>query len=431
MVKNLKQKGLFFENEVLDELKDRFHLVNTDEDGKDRLFFENAGGALRLKSCVEAKAKYEEIPDCPERIHKTAISLQDIMRKGRKDILEVIFGASDGELLTELSASQTMYQMVGAVVENVPGNNVVTSILEHPSAYDAAAYYCRKTGKDLRVAKANRETGQIDPEEIISLIDEDTCLLSIIYASNVAGSIMDIREIIRAARSVKPDLYIITDAVQHIPHASVDVQDLKVDGINFAPYKAFGVRGCGFAYVSDRLARLPHRKLLGKDDSFWSLGTPTPSNFAAISAQVDYVCWIGSRYSRDTDRRKLYVEGMERIHLHERALLERLLNGSENAEGLRMQKGVTVHMDFEDLSKRDLILCISIDGLDYVKTVEEYGKKGIVVYERVATSIYSKRMLDAFGLKGAIRVSPLHCHGRYDVDRFLNATKEIVNSINH
>jgi cysteine desulfurase/selenocysteine lyase len=87
-------------------------------------------------------------------------------------------------------------------------------------------------------------------------------------------------------------------------------------------------------------------------------------------------------------------------------------------------------MDFEDLSKRDLILCISIDGLDYVKTVEEYGKKGITVYERVVSSLYSKRMLEAFGLKGAIRVSPLHCHNTDDVDYFLKATREIVESIN-
>ena len=318
--------------------------------------------------------------------------------------MEVIFGAEDGQLVTELSASQTMFQMVGAVAENIPGDNVVTSVLEHPSAYDAAAYYCQKTGKELRVAKANRKTGQIDPEEVVSLIDENTCLLSIMYASNVAGSIMDMEKIITAAREVKPDLYIITDAVQHIPHASVDVRKLKVDGINFAPYKAFGIRGCGFAYVSDRLARLPHRKLLGKDESVWYLGTPTPANFAAISAQVDYVCWIGSRYSGESDRRKLFVEGMERIHLHERALLERLLNGSDKVAGLRRQKGVSVHMDFENLSKRDLILCISLDGMDYVKTVEEYGRRGIVVYERVASSIYSKRMMDAFGLDGAIRV---------------------------
>ncbi|NBK22802.1 MAG: aminotransferase class V-fold PLP-dependent enzyme [Spirochaetia bacterium] len=429
MDQEIKQKGLFFDEETLQWIRDQFYLVDEDIQGKKRLFFENAGGALRLKACVQAKAKFEEIPDCPERKHATALMLQEVMDKGRNDVLQVIFGSKGGSLITELSASQAMFQMVGAVVENIPGSNVVTSILEHPSAYDAAAYYCQKTGKELRVAKANQKTGQIDPQEIVSLIDENTCLLSIMYASNVTGSIMDMYRIVSAARAVKPDLYIITDAVQHIPHASVDVARLNVDGINFAPYKAFGIRGCGFAYVSDRLAKLPHRKLLGKGEDVWYLGTPTPANFAAVSAQVDYVCSLGAQYISSTDRRDLFVEGMERIHLHERALLERMLNGSDQAEGLRKQEGVNVHMDFEDLSTRDLILCISLDGIDFDKTVEEYGKKGIIVYERVVSSIYSKRMMDAFNLKGAIRVSPLHCHTKADVDWFLQATKEIVSSV--
>lgn len=426
----IDQKGLFFDEETLDWIRKQFYLVDTDAQGNERLFFENAGGSLRLKACVQAKAQYEEIPDCPERKHSTALMLQDVIARGSKDIMEVIFGAKDGALITELSASQAMFQMVGAVVENVEGTNVVTSVLEHPSAFDAAAYYCQKTGKELRVAKANQTTGQIDPEEITALIDENTCLLSIIYASNITGSIMDMNRIVQAARAVKPDLYIITDAVQHIPHSSVDVAELNVDGINFAPYKTFGIRGCGFAYVSDRLAVLRHRKLLGKEQSVWSLGTPTPANFAAITALVDYVCSIGALFTNLKNRRDLYVEGMKRIHLHERALLERLLNGSPHAEGLRQQKGVSVHLDFDDLSTRDLILCISLDGLDFDKTVEEYGKRGVIVYERVVSSIYSQRILDAFNLKGAIRVSPLHCHTKHDVDYFLRTTKEILESTN-
>lgn len=423
------QNGIFFDGTLLAEIRERFCYVDKGPQGRPRLFFENAGGSLRLKKCVEIKAELEEIPDCPERIHDTAVMLQGLMERGRKDICEVMFGAKGGSLITELSASQAMFQMVGAVVENIPGTNVVTSILEHPSAYDAVDYYCGKTGKELRVAPANQRTGQIDADEIARLIDKDTCLLSIMYASNVAGSIMDMEAIIAAARAIKPDLYIITDAVQHVPHAAVDVGALGVDGINFAPYKAFGIRGCGFAWVSDRLATLPHRRLLAKDPGIWALGTPTPSNFAAVSAYVDYVCWIGSRFTDSEDRRTLYVKGMEHIHLHERALLERMLNGSDKVPGLRGQTGVSVHMDFPDLTKRDLILCIAIDGMDFVKTVEEYGKRGVTVYERVATSVYSKRMVEAFGLKGAIRVSPLHCHTKDDVDEFLRVTIDIVDSM--
>ena len=107
-------------------------------------------------------------------------------------------------------------------------------------------------------------------------VDKDTVLLSIMSASNISGNIMDIKEIARRAREINPDIYIVTDAVQHAPHAAMDVEDLGIDGMNFAPYKFFGIRGCGFAYVSDRVASMRHRKLTGKGPTEWSLGTPTP-----------------------------------------------------------------------------------------------------------------------------------------------------------
>ena len=45
--------------------------------------------------------------------------------------------------------------------------------------------------------------------------------------------------------------------------------------------------------------------------------------------------------------------------------------------------------------------------------------------------IYSKRIIEALGLTGAIRVSPLHCHGTDDIDKFLTITKELAeNAIN-
>lgn len=426
---NQEKDGQFFDDALLTEIRKQFCYLEKDSQGRDRLFFENAGGSLRLRKCVEAKAKYEEYPDCPERIHDIALMLKKLQTDGTRDIMEVVFGAKSGSLVTELSASQTMFQMACAIAENIPGTNIVTSVLEHPSAYDAASYFSQKTGKEFRVAMANQETGCIDIKEILNLVDQDTCFLSIMYASNIAGSIMDIENIIKEARKIKPDLYVLVDAVQHAPHGVLDVEKLGVDGINFAPYKAFGIRGCGFAYVSDRLAKLPHHKLLGKEKSIWELGTPTPANFAAMIEQVNYVCWIGSHFTDSTDRRSLYVAGMNQIHLHERALLSRMLNGTEEVPGLRKQKGVTVHLDFPDLTKRDLIIAMSIDHLDFVKTVEEYGKRGVIVYERVNTSIYSKRIVEAFGLKGAIRVSPLHCHTKEEIDQFLKITQEIAASL--
>ena len=171
-------------------------------------------------------------------------------------------------------------------------------------------------------------------------------------------------------------------------------------------------------------------ELLGKEQTVFALGTPTPGNFAAMQAVIDYVCRIGATFSNATDRRALYREGMERIHLQERALLHRLLEGTDACPGLRYIPGVRVYADDLELTRRDLIVAIGITGMDVSDAVQEYEKRGIIVCDRSNRSMYAKRIVEALGLEGAIRVSPLHCHGTDDIDKFLQITGEIARAAN-
>ena len=415
-----------FSKSLSEEIKNRFYYVDADPEFGERLFFENSGGSLRLKESVLKQAEYQAYPDCPERTHNRSLDIKRVQLQGIDDIMKVVFGAKDGALLSEMTASQVMFQTVGAILENCPGDNAVTSVMEHPSAFDAVKYYCDKTGKEFRVVGANPASGRIEVEDIKKVVTPTTTLLSVMWASNITGAIMDMEGIVKAAREINPDIYIVADAVQHIPHAAVDVDALKLDGVNFGPYKFFGTRGMGYGYVSDRVALLPHRKVLARDPKIWELGSPTPGNFAAMSAVVDYVCWIGKQFTDSEDRREQYVEGMKRIHMHEQSLLDLMLNGTANAAGLRSIEGVEVYADDPDLSRRDLIVGIGFKNMSYSDAVLEYRKRGVIVFERLNSSPYSKRAVEAIGTTGAIRVSPLHCHTEEDIEKYLLITKEIA-----
>ncbi|MFM0551977.1 aminotransferase class V-fold PLP-dependent enzyme [Paraburkholderia sediminicola] len=418
-------QGEFFPESLMQEINARFHHVDRDMDGRERLFFDNAGGSFRLKAAVDAYARVDALPDCPERIHERARYLQDIQARGEADI-RTILNARDGSLYPSLTASGGMFDMVRAVMENVPGTNAVTTILEHPSSYDAMVYYAERTGKALRVASSNPETGGVDVDTIVGLIDDNTALLSVMYASNISGAKFDIETIVERAREKKPGLFIIVDAVQHAPHGVIDLQKTPVDGINFAPYKFFGCRGSGISWLSPRAAALPHHRLAAKQEGAWELGSPAPAQFAVVTEIVGYVTWIGQHFSDADDRRECFVQGMQRIELHERALLNALLDGHGAQRGLRRIDGVDVLWDYHDLTKRDLIVGIAFANLKPTDAVREYEKRGVIVYERVASSLYSGRMLKSFNLDGAVRISPLHCHSPRDVERFLAITEELA-----
>lgn len=417
----------FFNTDFHSKIRSSFHYLEKDIFGENRLFFENAGGSLRLKQVVEEDAKYQAIPDCPERTHKASKELRFAQQKGIEDI-RLFLNAKDGSIIPSSTASKVMFEMVQTIVEHVPGTNIVTTAIEHPSSFDACEMYAKKMGKELRVAQPNPKTGSVEINEIVRLIDQNTSLLSFVLTSNITGAIHDIEQIIKKARKIKPELYIVVDAVQYAPHGVIDVAHWEVDGLNIAPYKMFGNRGMAYAYVSDRTASLPHPRVLATSESNWEVGSPSAAHYAGFSRIIDYICSIGALYTHSQNRRELIVEGMRGIHQQEQALIARIIEGSDHQKGLKEMKGVNLHFTEQKQENRDLIIAISFDRLTCTEAVAKYGELGVLVYDRLSSSFYSKRILNAVGLIEIVRVSPLHCHTIEEVDEFLRITEKIAHN---
>lgn len=412
--------------ELTRQIREKYHHVDTDSfTGKKRLFFDNSGGSFRLKGASDAFKQVDDLPNCGGHGGAASDYLDSLRTQACQDI-STMFNAEGGCIATSMTASIVLFDVSEAIIANVSGTNVVTTELEHPSAFDGCAIPAEKYGKELRVAKTNPKTGTIAPEDVIRLIDQDTCLLSVIMTSNITGAVLDIETIAREARKIKPDLYIVCDSVQHTPHGLTDMKAWGLDCVNFAPYKFGGARGLGVGWLSERVMNLPHRKLIREKQSNWEMGGCAPGMYAMLSAIFDYVCWIGSQFADTEDRRTLYVEGMTRIMLHERALLYRLLHGSDEVKGLLDIEGVKVAVDMEDLTKRDLIVPIVFDKLSCEEAARAYEKNGVVVHERTDASLYSARQVNSINQHGIVRISPLHCHTYEDIDEFLKITAEMA-----
>ena len=423
---NIKKEGKFFSNHLLKEIRDKFYYVDSDPYEK-RIYFENAGGSLTLKSVVKLISEFGALPDSPNRPSLASKALKDLKNKGVEDV-KLFLGTNNGKVVADETASRLIFSIVGAIIENVSGTNVVTTFLEHPGNYDACSYYAKKAGKELRSANTNPINGGVNPEEILSKIDDNTCLLSFIASSNITGKNLEARKIIEEARKIKPDLFVFLDAVQYVAHFPINVEELGVDGVVFNQYKVFGKRTMGLGWVSKRVSILPHERMLEKAIDEWDLGGSEPAGFGAWSSVVDYICWLGTHFTDTKDRRSLILIGMENIMLQERALLERALNGSDKIDGLRKINRANIHFipENENLSTRALLLPITIEGKNINEVVQHYLKNGIVVFERVQNNVMSRRILDNLKCKEIIRVSPLHYNSKEEIDRFLEVTKSII-----
>lgn len=420
------KNGELMPAELTAQIRERYHFVDVDPFTKSsRLFFDNSGGSFRLKGASQALQEVDNLPNCGGHGGAASDYLDALREQACKDIA-TMFNAADGCIATSMTASIVLFDVSEAIIANVPGTNVVTTELEHPSAFDGCAIPAEKYGKELRVARTDPKTGTIRPEDVVKLVDQDTCLLSVIMTSNITGAVLDIETITREARKIRPDLFVICDSVQHTPHGLTDMKNWGLDCVNFAPYKFGGIRGLGVGWLSERVMNLPHRKLIREKQSNWEMGGCAPGMYAMLSAIFNYVCWIGEQSKDTEDKRVLYVEGMNKIMLHERALLHRLLHGSDEVKGLLDIDGVDVAVEINDLTERDLIVPIVFDKLTCEQASRAYEAQGVVVHERTDASLYSARQVNSIGQHGIVRVSPLHCHTYADIDEFLKITAKIA-----
>lgn len=412
--------GLFTTN-LLEKIREKFLYVDWDPYTGQRIYFEASGGSLRLKSVLDTMARETALPDELFRYNPASDHAVAIMLKGIEDV-KLFVGAKDGYIISTNSATHAMARVINAITAHVPGKNIVTTQLEHPAVLSATKYFAELRGLEWRVAPIDKESSSVPPEAILNLIDKDTSLLAFQHASNQTGAVNDVKYIVQEARRIKPDLHVLVDAVQYAPHAHIDVEDLGVDAYAFGPYKAYCVKGIGFAYISERVAKLPHLKLIGKPETDWVLGSPAPQPFACWSAVIDYLCWLGSHFTSSTNRREQLIAAKKAITKHMQALLHLILNGDEDVPGLEELNHVQVCGMKGGLNRRLCILLFQLNGMSATEAMNRYNKEYHIRLAARVRDSYSKYPLEGLGWEDAVRLSAAHYNTPEEVKAFLKAT---------
>ena len=413
-----------FTPDFLEEIRQKFLYVDWDPYSGQRVYLEASGGSLRLQSVLETLAKEAALPDELFRFNPASEYITQWVDKGIEDV-KIFLGAKSGEIIPAHSATQTMFRAINTITSNIPGTNIVTTELEHPSVLGATNYFAQSTGKEWRIAKISKETSSVPVDTILENVDKETCLLAFQHGSNQTGAINDVKKIIQEARKIKPDLYVLVDAVQYAPHGQINVEEYDADVYAFGPYKAYCIKGIGFAHISERLAKLPHENLLGKPATNWVLGSPAHMMYACWSKTVDYLCWVGNHFTDSADRRDQMIAAKDAIHAHMKALLHRAMYGSEKVEGLLKQKHVTVCRMSKDLENRLCIFLFRLAGMDSSTAMSRYNNEhGVRLAARIRDA-YSSVTLDALGWPDAVRLSACHYNTPEEIDLFLKATKAL------
>ncbi|MGY9015450.1 MAG: aminotransferase class V-fold PLP-dependent enzyme, partial [Rhodospirillales bacterium] len=274
--------------ELLSEIRDRFEHVEHCPYQGTRVFFENAGGALTLKSVTERSTELAAIPDNQGRDNPASHELVRLINQAKEDI-RCFFGASKGPVFVGESGTELLFRVIStAIVEAPAGGNVVGSTLEHPASVSACARWAKVARRDFIRVPHNSETGTITAEDYKPYVNKDTRVATILHTSPVTGMSVDVGSIAKMIREVSPDCFIIVDGIQHAAHGGLNIDSYDIDGYVISPYKVFSRHGYGIAWVSERLGNMPHNNLIGAPVDEWDLGTRDTASYATFSDVVNY-----------------------------------------------------------------------------------------------------------------------------------------------
>ncbi|MDX1743675.1 MAG: aminotransferase class V-fold PLP-dependent enzyme [Ruegeria sp.] len=406
---------------LIDAIRNRFaHVENCPFQGK-RIFFENAGGALTLKTVVETSAFYAAIPDNPGRINPAGQGTQNVIDKAKAD-LAVFMNTSTGQFFAGESGTELLFRLIRTACLAAPkGAKVIGSSIEHPATRSAARRWAEIAGLDYVNVPHDNATGLVTAEDYTAQMTPDVAVATILHASPVTGMGMDVAAISKAIRAVAPDCMIIVDGIQHAAHGQLDLDSYNVDGYVISPYKVFSRHGYGIAWISDQLGSIPHDMLIDAPATGWEFGTRDAGSYATVSDVVSYFDWLGGEVSDETDRRKRIEAAGHAIRDYETHLTNIAINGTGNLPGLREMEHVTI-LAGPDNPAREGLVSIVVEGKASEDVVDILNQQGIRTHTRKADH-YSGNVLTPLGLSDCIRISFCHYNTEQEIARLLAAIK--------
>ncbi len=407
------------------DIRNRFMHTDSCPFTGERVFFENAGGALTLASVVERATELLGVPDNQGRDNPASHALVSIIEQGRAD-MRAFLGCAAGPVFIGESGTELLFRLVRTACLGAPaGGQVVGTTLEHPATASARRHWAAVAGRELINVPHNDATGGVTVDDYARYVTADTRVATIIQASPVTGIGVDVEAIAGLIRERSPDCYIVIDGIQHAAHGHVDIDAYGIDGYVISPYKVFSRHNYGIAWASDRLSELPHDQLYGTPPSQWELGTRDTSAYACWSEVVNYLDWLGASVAGDTgDRRRNIGQAADAIAAHEHALTEAMLHGTGNLPGLVDMEAVTVIGGVENPHREGLV-CLTVDGQAAPDVVTHLNNEGVRTHTRKADH-YSANVLTPLGLDAAVRVSMCHYNSVDEVAQFLDAMRPIA-----
>jgi len=257
--------------------------------------------------------------------HHLARQAQSIVSHTRERLAHLFNIADPNRIVFTANATESLNVVLYGFLN--PGDHVIVSGMEHNSVMRPLRHL--EQTRDITVSIVSCDKfGQLDMGGLRGLIRDNTALMVLNHASNVCGTIQDVKTV----KQIIGKVPLLLDAAQTAGVVSIDVTELEIDFLAFTGHKGLlGPQGAGGLYLREGLEVRPLKRggtgsISEKEiqpeifPDILESGTLNTVGIAGLGAGVDFIL----------------ERGIEVIREHEMRLLEAFADGVIDIQGITL-----------------------------------------------------------------------------------------------
>ncbi|MGE4286133.1 MAG: cysteine desulfurase NifS [Phycisphaerae bacterium] len=212
----------------------------------DTIYMDNNATTRVADEVYEAmKPYFTQLYGNPSSMHSFGGQVGSKIAEARKQIADLL-GCEPCEIFFTSSGTEAdNWAIRGTLAANSSRRKLITSRVEHPAVLTTCrsmqqhGYQLVEIGVD--------ENGRLDMDHLRREVDENTALVTIMYANNETGTIFPVEEI--GAICKKHGAPFHTDAVQAVGKLDINLAESNINLLSVSGHKLHAPKGIGFLYV--------------------------------------------------------------------------------------------------------------------------------------------------------------------------------------
>ncbi len=320
-------------------------------------------------------------------------------------------GAQANEIIFTAGGTEANNLAIHGVMAGYPKAKLLLSAVEHESVRQPAEQYAHQ---EIPVDK----TGRIDLAAAEKLIDDQTVLVSVMYANNEIGSVQPIRQLsglmdkvraFRRSRNQSLPLLLHVDACQAVNYLDLHVKRLGVDLMTINGGKIYGPKQSGALYVARNVGLKPIISGGGQERNLRS-GTENVAADIGLAAALDIAQSKRAEETLKTEALREYF-----ITELENNFKDVVINGSR-----RFRLANNVHATFPGQDNESLLI-----GLDQKGVMAAAGSACNASKEESSHVLLAMGLSDALA-RASLRFSLGRTTTKADIDHTIAALSGLI-----